>query len=153
MPLRALKESGPRLKWKAMMPAVEGRTKWKLVDERLTPVDTAKKHVWSSALKSTLIDLSALDDYLRTLPTRCVTEEGEYGLCQPSNDLYFVLLDKTSNWLFSSNWEMESQSYQTAGPESYQPPCSTNKDCLDIRARLTDLQVKRLSAKTMRRSE
>lgn len=62
MPPRALKESGPGLRWKDIT-AVEGRQKWKLVDEKQTRVETAQMETRSSVPKSAMIDPPALDNY------------------------------------------------------------------------------------------
>jgi hypothetical protein len=67
MPPRALKESGAGQRWKAMT-AVEGRSKWKLVDEKTTPVETAQTDIRSSAPKFTFIDPPATDDYSDSNP-------------------------------------------------------------------------------------
>jgi hypothetical protein len=62
MPPRTLKEYGAGRRWKDVT-AVEGRPKFKLVDEKPRKVETAKEDVRSSVPKSTLIDPPASDDY------------------------------------------------------------------------------------------
>ncbi len=61
MPPRALKEYSAGRRWKDMT-AVDGRPKFKLVDEKPTTVETAQEDIRSSGPKSTLIDPPALDD-------------------------------------------------------------------------------------------
>jgi len=62
MPPRALKEHSAGRRWKDVT-AVEGRPKFKLVDEKPTKVEMAKEDIRPSPPKSTLIDPPACDDY------------------------------------------------------------------------------------------
>jgi hypothetical protein len=62
MPPRALKEHSAGRQWKDVT-AVEGRPKFKLVDEKPTKVEMAKEDIQSPVPKSTLIDPPACDNY------------------------------------------------------------------------------------------
>jgi len=64
---RALKEYGPGQEWKEMK-AVEGRSKWKLVDVKPRKVETLRTNVRSSAPKFPLIDPPATDDHSECNP-------------------------------------------------------------------------------------